>query len=88
MPVNTRIIYILFIKQYFLQVIASDADSGPSGEVTYSFVPDKGSDLFTVHPKAGSIFARQKLTAGEAYDFIVSILGHSGAHKHSLTFIC
>ncbi|KAG8186896.1 hypothetical protein JTE90_023783 [Oedothorax gibbosus] len=53
------------------QVIASDADSGPSGEVTYSFVPDKGSDLFTVHPKAGSIFARQKLTAGEAYDFIV-----------------
>ncbi|GFW71164.1 protocadherin Fat 1 [Trichonephila clavipes] len=53
------------------QVVASDADTGPSGDVTYSFGPEKGSDLFTINPKTGAIYAKQKLLAGESYDFIV-----------------
>ncbi|GFQ74088.1 fat-like cadherin-related tumor suppressor homolog [Trichonephila clavata] len=53
------------------QVVASDADTGPSGDVTYSFEPEKGSDLFTINPKTGAIYAKQKLLAGESYDFNV-----------------
>ncbi|GIX70302.1 protocadherin Fat 1 [Caerostris extrusa] len=57
------------------QVVASDADTGANGDISYSFGPEKGSDLFTVHPKTGAIYAKQKLMAGEAYDFFATDKG-------------
>lgn len=53
------------------QVIASDADSGPNGEVTYTIAEGKDSDIFSINSKTGAIFAKQKIQAGEAYDFKV-----------------
>lgn len=55
-----------------IQVIASDADSGPNGDVSYTILPGKGSELFDINTKTGAITAKQKLTAGEAFDFPVS----------------
>ncbi|XP_035227160.1 fat-like cadherin-related tumor suppressor homolog isoform X3 [Stegodyphus dumicola] len=54
------------------QVLASDEDSGPNGDISYVLSEGSSGHLFRIHPKTGVIYSQAALKGGQQYELLVT----------------
>ncbi|XP_054721928.1 LOW QUALITY PROTEIN: fat-like cadherin-related tumor suppressor homolog [Uloborus diversus] len=55
------------------QVLASDDDSGPNGDISYVLSEGTSAHLFRIHPKTGVIYSQGPLKGGQQYELMVTV---------------
>ncbi|XP_042896565.1 fat-like cadherin-related tumor suppressor homolog isoform X3 [Parasteatoda tepidariorum] len=54
------------------QVLASDEDSGPNGDISYVLSEGSSAHLFRIHPKTGVIYSQGPVKGGQQYELLVT----------------
>ncbi|KAF8791564.1 Fat-like cadherin-related tumor suppressor [Argiope bruennichi] len=54
------------------QVLASDEDSGPNGDISYVLSEGSSAHLYRIHPKTGVIYSQGPLRGGQQYELLVT----------------
>uniref|UniRef100_A0A670IIP7 Cadherin domain-containing protein n=1 Tax=Podarcis muralis TaxID=64176 RepID=A0A670IIP7_PODMU len=85
-PVFNEEVYKLSLKEsapkgsLVIQVKASDADEGPNAQIRYSFsnIPAKASQKFSLDPESGAILVRETLDFEESRSYMMLVEAKDG----------